>query len=342
MSAYLKKIETFANQAPERISEAKSLEELETLRLEYLGRKGAVTEILHSLGRVSSEQRPVLGKCANELKKEIERLIKAREAELESEQFDREIAKHRMDVTLPGFKPWTGSIHPLNQTQAWINEIFFSMGFSLAEGPEVEDEFHNFEALNTPADHPARDVQDTFYLEGGLLLRSHTSPVQVRHMQAHKPPVRIISPGRVFRRDTPDASHSPVFHQVEGLYVDVHVTFGDLKYTLEQFAVQLFGPAGKLRFRPSFFPFTEPSAEVDCQCVFCSGKGCRVCKGTGWLELLGCGMVNPNVFKAVGYDQERWTGFAFGLGIDRICMLVHGINDVRLFLESDVNFLSQF
>ena len=342
MSAYLKKIETLANLAPGSISEAKTLEELEALRLEYLGRKGAVTEILHSLAQVPAEQRPVLGKRANELKKEIERLIKAREAELENEQFDREIARHRMDVTLPGFKPWTGSIHPLNQTQARINEIFFSMGFSLAEGPEVEDEFHNFEALNTPADHPARDVQDTFYLEGGLLLRSHTSPVQVRHMQAHKPPVRIISPGRVFRRDTPDASHSPVFHQVEGLYVDEHVTFGDLKYTLEQFALQLFGPAGKLRFRPSFFPFTEPSAEVDCLCVFCSGKSCRVCKGTGWLELLGCGMVNPNVFKAVGYDPERWTGFAFGLGIDRICMLVHGINDIRLFLESDVNFLSQF
>ena len=342
MSAYLKKIETLANLAPGSISEAKTLEELEALRLEYLGRKGTVTEILHSLAQVPAEQRPVLGKRANELKKEIERLIKAREAELENEQFDREIARHRMDVTLPGFKPWTGSIHPLNQTQARINEIFFSMGFSLAEGPEVEDEFHNFEALNTPADHPTRDVQDTFYLEGGLLLRSHTSPVQVRHMQAHKPPVRIISPGRVFRRDTPDASHSPVFHQVEGLYVDEHVTFGDLKYTLEQFALQLFGPAGKLRFRPSFFPFTEPSAEVDCLCVFCSGKSCRVCKGTGWLELLGCGMVNPNVFKAVGYDPERWTGFAFGLGIDRICMLVHGINDIRLFLESDVNFLSQF
>jgi len=342
MSVYLKKIETLANLAPGSISEAKTLEELEALRLEYLGRKGTVTEILHSLAQVPAEQRPVLGKRANELKKEIERLIKAREAELENEQFDREIARHRMDVTLPGFKPWTGSIHPLNQTQARINEIFFSMGFSLAEGPEVEDEFHNFEALNTPADHPTRDVQDTFYLEGGLLLRSHTSPVQVRHMQAHKPPVRIISPGRVFRRDTPDASHSPVFHQVEGLYVDEHVTFGDLKYTLEQFALQLFGPAGKLRFRPSFFPFTEPSAEVDCLCVFCSGKSCRVCKGTGWLELLGCGMVNPNVFKAVGYDPERWTGFAFGLGIDRICMLVHGINDIRLFLESDVNFLSQF
>jgi len=342
MSAYLEKIESLAGQAPGRIERAESLQELEALRLGYLGRKGQVTQILHSLGQVPARQRREIGKRANELKEKITRLIKAREAQLEKERFGREIAAHRMDVTLPGSRPWTGSIHPLNRTQAQINEIFFSMGFSLAEGPEVEDEFHNFEALNTPADHPARDVQDTFYLEGGLLLRSHTSPVQVRHMQAHQPPVRIISPGRVFRRDTPDASHSPVFHQVEGLYVDEHVTFGDLKYTLEQFALQLFGPGGKLRFRPSFFPFTEPSAEVDCKCVFCSGKGCRVCKQTGWLEILGCGMVHPNVYKAVGYDPERWTGFAFGMGIDRICMLLHGINDIRLFYESDVNFLSQF
>ena len=342
MSAYLENIESLASQAHGRIGHAESLEELENLRLEYLGRKGALTKILHSLGQVPASQRPAIGKRANELKEEISRLIKARQTQLAGEQFDREIAAHSMDVTLPGIQPWSGSIHPLNQTQKQINEIFFSMGFSLAEGPEVEDEFHNFEALNTPADHPARDVQDTFYLEGDLLLRAHTSPVQVRHMQAHQPPVRIISPGRVFRRDTPDASHSPVFHQVEGLYVDQHVTFGDLKYTLEQFALQLFGPGGKLRFRPSFFPFTEPSAEVDSQCVFCRGKGCGVCKGTGWLELLGCGMVNPNVYKAVGYDPERWTGFAFGMGIDRICMLVHGINDIRLFLESDVNFLSQF
>ena len=212
----------------------------------------------------------------------------------------------------------------------------------MAEGPEVEDEFHNFDALNTPPDHPARDSQDTIYLEGGLLLRSHTSPVQVRHMQSHQPPVRIIAPGRVFRRDTPDASHSPVFHQLEGLYVDDQVTFGDLKYTLEQFIHQLFGPSARVRFRPSFFPFTEPSAEMDCLCVFCGGRGCGICKKSGWIELLGCGMVDPNVFEAVGYDPERWTGFAFGFGIDRICMLVHGINDIRLFLESNVEFLSQF
>ncbi|MEA1996059.1 MAG: phenylalanine--tRNA ligase subunit alpha, partial [Gemmatimonadota bacterium] len=229
-----------------------------------------------------------------------------------------------------------------NQTLARMCEIFFSMGFAVADGPEVEDDFHNFDALNTPQDHPARDDHDTFYLDDGNLLRSHTSPVQVRYMQANEPPVRIIAPGRVFRRDTVDASHSPVFHQIEGLYVDEHVSFGDLKYTLEQFAHQLFGPDARLRFRPSFFPFTEPSAEVDCWCIFCKGKGCSVCKGSGWIELLGCGMVHPNVFKAVGYDPERWTGFAFGMGIDRFCMLIHGINDIRLFLESDVSFLSQF
>jgi len=342
MSEYLDKIEELEIEAPTRIQEARDLEALEALRLAYLGRKGTLTRVLHSLGRVPAEDRPVVGRRANQLKKRISELLLARQEELERQRIAKETEESKLDVTLPGLRPWTGSIHPLSQTLARINEIFFSMGFGLAEGPEVEDEFHNFDALNTPPDHPARDLQDTFYLENGLLLRSHTSPVQVRHMQAHKPPVRIISPGRVFRRDTADASHSPVFHQVEGLYVDKHVTFGDLKYTLEQFALQLFGPRGKLRFRPSFFPFTEPSAEVDCRCVFCNGRGCNVCKSTGWLELLGCGMVHPNVYRAVGYDPERWTGFAFGMGIDRICMLLHGINDIRLFLESDVEFLAQF
>ncbi|MEA2062184.1 MAG: phenylalanine--tRNA ligase subunit alpha [Gemmatimonadota bacterium] len=338
----MEKVEQAVTQARARIGAAGALEALERLRLEYLGRKGVLTEVLKSLGRVSAGERPVLGKCSNEAKKLITRLIAARRAELEQARVEEKLRHRKLDVSLPGLRPWSGSIHPLSKTLARLNDIFFSMGFALAEGPEVEDDFHNFDALNTPADHPARDEHDTFYLEGGLLLRSHTSPVQIRYMQNNPPPVRIISPGRVFRRDTVDASHSPVFHQIEGLYVDEHVTFGDLKYTLEQFAHQMFGEDTRLRFRPSFFPFTEPSAEVDCLCVFCKGAGCSVCKRTGWLEMLGCGMVHPNVFQAVDYDPERWTGFAFGMGIDRICMLLHGINDIRLLLESDVAFLEQF
>jgi phenylalanyl-tRNA synthetase alpha chain len=342
MSDLLQKIEQVEQEARVRIAEAKDLQALESLRLEYLGRKGTITKILQSLGRVSADQRPALGGRANKAKKHITALMSGRREELEQSRFQDRLAGQQLDVTLPGTRPWSGSIHPLNQTMARINEIFFSMGFALAEGPEVEDEFHNFDALNTPADHPARDEHDTFYLDGGLLLRSHTSPVQIRHMQQKPPPVRIIAPGRVFRRDTVDASHSPVFHQVEGLYVDEHVTFGDLKYTLEQFAHQMFGEDVGVRFRPSFFPFTEPSAEVDCLCVFCKGSGCSVCGQSGWIEMLGCGMVHPNVFESVGYDSERWTGFAFGMGIDRICMLLNGINDIRLLLESDVEFLAQF
>ena len=342
MSGYLEKIGEIAGQARRQIAGAGGLEQIEQLRLAFLGRKGRITAILHDLGQVAPGERPLVGKQANELKNEIGRLLEERRAGLEKEQLERASARSAIDVTLPGLRPWTGSIHPLNRTLSRVNEVLYSMGFALAEGPEIEDEFHNFDALNTPADHPARDEHDTFFLEGGLLLRSHTSPVQIRHMQANPPPVRIIAPGRVFRRDTPDATHSPIFHQVEGLYVDENVTFGDLKYTLEQFALRLFGPDTVVRFRPSFFPFTEPSAEVDCSCIFCKRRGCRICKGSGWLEILGCGMVDPSVFEAVGYDPERWTGFAFGMGIDRICLLVHSIDDIRLFLDSDAGFLSQF
>jgi phenylalanyl-tRNA synthetase alpha chain len=342
MNEYLAQIEQAEREAPGRISAAGSLEDLEALRLEYLGRKGLITTLLHSLGRIPEGERPAFGKRANEAKNRIAGLLDERLGLLEQERTARELAGQSLDVTLPGLQPWTGSIHPLTGTLDRLCGIFFSLGFSLAEGPEVEDDFHNFDALNTPADHPARDEHDTFYLENGQLLRSHTSPVQVRHMQSHHPPVRVISPGRVYRRDTPDASHSPIFHQIEGLYVDENVTFGDLKYTIQQFAVQMFGKDARLRFRPSFFPFTEPSAEVDCRCVACGGRGCSLCKQTGWLEILGCGMVHPSVFTAVGYDPERWTGFAFGMGIDRICLLLHGIRDIRLLLESDVSFLAQF
>ena len=254
MSEYLDKLERVSSEAPLRIAAAVDQDKLEALRLEFLGRKGTVTEVLHSLGLVSPEERPLIGQRANELKKQITELIESRRIELERDRLIRETAREKIDVTLPGLMNWPGAIHPLNLTLSRIIEIFFYMGFTLADGPEVEDDFHNFDALNTPADHPARDVNDTFYLDNGLLLRSHTSPVQVRHMQANKPPLRILAPGRVFRRDTVDASHSPVFHQIEGLYVDEHVTFGDLKYTLEQFAFQFFGPETKLRFRPIFFP----------------------------------------------------------------------------------------
>ncbi len=342
MAGLLDKIEEIGGQAPARIKQSECMDSLEEIRLEYLGRKGLLTSILHGVKDASAQERPLIGKQANLLKNKLAGLIDQRRQELEQHRTQSELASGRIDVTLPGSRPWTGSIHPLNQVLERINEIFFGMGFALAEGPEVEDEFHNFDALNTPEDHPARAEQDTMYLEGGMLLRSHTSPVQIRHMLSHQPPVRIIAPGRVFRRDTPDATHSPVFHQVEGLYVDKNVTFGDLRYTLEQFAMQMFGSGAKLRFRPSFFPFTEPSAEVDISCIFCDGKGCKVCKQVGWIELLGCGMVDPNVFDSVGYDNERYTGFAFGMGIDRICMTFNGVNDIRLFLESDVAFLSQF
>ncbi len=342
MSEDLVRLEQAAREAPRRLAIARDLDELERLRLEYLGRKGLVTEALHGLGAVPAERRREVGQRVNEVKRLIGELLEQRRQELERARLDQTLAGRRVDVTLPGLAPWRGSIHPLSQALDRLCEIFFAMGFTLATGPEVEDEFHNFDALNTPDDHPARDAHDTFYLEGGLLLRSHTSTVQIRHMQAHRPPIRVIAPGRVFRRDTVDASHSPIFHQIEGLYVDEGVTFGDLRFTLEQFARQLFGPEARLRFRPSFFPFTEPSAEVDVWCIFCHGKGCSVCKGTSWIEVLGCGMVNPRVFEAVGYDPERWTGYAFGMGIDRICMLLYGVRDIRLFLESDSAFLSQF
>ncbi len=342
MAALLEMVEKFAAEAPVRIEQAANLDGLEELRLEYLGRKGRLTSILQGVKGAPAEERPLIGKQANLLKNKLAGLIEERKQELESQRAQSELEGGRIDVTLPGSRRWAGSIHPLNQVHERVNEIFFGMGFALAEGPEVEDEFHNFDALNTPEDHPARTEQDTMYLEGGMLLRSHTSSVQIRQMQSHQPPVRVIAPGRVFRRDTADATHSPVFHQVEGLYVDENVTFGDLRYTLEQFAVQMFGRGAKLRFRPSFFPFTEPSAEVDISCIFCDGKGCSVCKQVGWIELLGCGMVDPNVFDTVGYDSERYTGFAFGMGIDRICMIFNGVNDIRLFLQSDVAFLSQF
>jgi phenylalanyl-tRNA synthetase alpha chain len=321
---------------------ARSAAELEEIRVRFLGRQGALTQLLRSLGALPAGERPLVGAAANEAKRELEALLEGRLVEAREAERARARRQQRLDLTLPGRRPPLGAIHPLTRVHDEIVAIFAGLGFSVAEGPEIETDYYNFEALNIPSDHPARDMQDTFYLPGGLLLRTHTSPVQIRTMLAQRPPVRIVVPGRVHRRDIPDASHSPVFHQVEGLAVDGHVTMADLKGTLELFAREMFGPRSRIRFRPSFFPFTEPSAEVDVLCFLCGGVGCRVCKHSGWLEILGSGMVHPQVLTNVGYDPEEFTGWAFGMGIERIAMLKYGVDDIRLFLENDLRFLQQF
>jgi phenylalanyl-tRNA synthetase alpha chain len=296
---------------------------------------------LRTLGTLPAAERPAVGAAANEVKRELETLLEGRLREVQAAERRRERAAARPDLTLPGRRPPRGAVHPLTRVSDEITAIFGGLGFSVAEGPEIETDWYNFEALNIPPDHPARDMQDTFYLPGSLLLRTHTSPVQVRVMQTQRPPVRIIVPGRVYRRDIVDMTHSPIFHQVEGLAVDRDVSMADLKGTLELFARQMFGARSRIRFRPSFFPFTEPSAEVDVVCFRCGGDGCRVCKQSGWLEILGSGMVHPTVLRNVGYDPEEVTGWAFGMGIERIAMLRYGIDDIRLFFENDVRFLRQ-
>jgi phenylalanyl-tRNA synthetase alpha chain len=321
------------------ISLAGRAEELESLRVKYLGRKGALTQVLRSLKELPPEVRRPAGQEANRAKEALEAALDRALAALKE-------ARGRgpgsvIDVTLPGRRPPLGRLHPLNQVMAEVCDIFLHLGFEAVEGPEVELDWYNFEALNLPPDHPARDMQDTFYFNDQVLLRTHTSPMQIRTMERRQPPVRIIAPGKVYRRDS-DITHSPMFHQVEGLLVDRGVTFADLKGTLTAFVHEMFGPEVSLRFRPSYFPFTEPSAEVDIECVICRGAGCRVCKITGWLEILGAGMVHPAVFEAVGYDPEEYTGFAFGLGIERIAMLKYGIDDIRLFFDNDLRFLRQF
>ena len=311
---------------------------LESVRIAYMGRKGLLPKIMEALRTVDPAERPAFGRTANEFKNELTEAIRIRLAALESGK----TAGTAFDLTQPGQWPGLGSRHPITQITDRIVQIFQTLGFTVADGPDIETVWNNFDALNTPADHPSRDEQDTFYLENGDLLRCHTSPVQVRYMMSHQPPVRIISPGRCYRRDTPDATHSANFHQVEGLYVDEQVTLADLKGTLAYFAQELMGPDVKVRFRPHFFPFTEPSVEVDFTCHVCHGKGCRVCKNSGWIEILGAGMVDPNVFRAVGYDASKLTGFAFGMGIERITMILFGIHDIRNLYENDVRFLSQF
>ncbi len=322
------------------ISKVSSLKELKQLRSEFLGKKGCVSLMLNEMRSLPDDQKPQAGKHINEFKQSVATLIQEKTQVFEKAFDQTSVNSEEFDTTLPGRRNSSGSIHPVTQIMDEIISIFFSLGFKVEEGPEIESDFYNFEALNIPKDHPARDMQDTFYI-GNDVLRTHTSPVQIHVMENQKPPLRIIAPGKVFRCDS-DVSHTPMFHQIEGLMVDENLSFGDLKGVMNIFLHEIFGQQTKTRFRPSFFPFTCPSAEVDIECVMCSGKGCQVCSKTGWLEILGCGMVDPAVFKSVNYDSERWLGFAFGLGIERIAMLKYRINDIRLFFENDLRFLKQF
>jgi phenylalanyl-tRNA synthetase alpha chain len=335
------RVRTIVESAREEIERAATRRELDEVRVKYLGKRGALTQLLRGLPGLPAAERPIVGREANEAKAGIESGLEARQTVLESLDRRARLAADRPDLTLPGRRVVPGGLHPLTQVHDEIVDVFTGMGFAVAEGPEVELDYYNFEALNIPKDHPARDMQDTFYVGGEVLLRTHTSPVQIRTMERQKPPVRIICPGRVYRRDA-DITHSPVFHQVEGLAVDRGISMGDLKGTLELFARELFGPDSRIRFRPSFFPFTEPSAEVDVLCFLCKGGGCRVCKASGWLEILGSGMVHPRILQAMGYDTEEVTGWAFGMGVERVAMLRYGIDDIRLFYENDLRFLSQF
>ncbi|RGQ35077.1 phenylalanine--tRNA ligase subunit alpha [[Clostridium] leptum] len=315
---------------------------MDELRVRFLGKKGELTGILKQMGKLSPEERPVIGQLANEVRSWIETDIETRLTEIKASQMAARLESEKLDVTLPGKRPQFGAKHPLSIVLDEIKEIFIGMGFEIADGPEVETDYYNFEALNIPKDHPARDTQDTFYINENILLRTQTSPVQVRVMEQKKPPIRIISPGRVYRSDALDATHSPLFHQIEGLVVDKGITFADLKGTLETFIKRLYGEDSVVRFRPHHFPFTEPSAEVDVQCFSCKGEGCRLCKGEGWIEILGCGMVHPKVLSNCGIDPEVYSGFALGMGLERVVMRRYNIDDIRLFYENDVRFLKQF
>ena len=315
---------------------------LEALRVKYLGKKGELTAVLRGMGQLSPEERPVIGQIVNEVRVCLEDAIASKKQELSAKALENKLIAEKLDVTVPGNTHKVGHRHPLTLVQRDLEEIFMGMGFSIAEGPEVEYDYYNFKALNIPENHPARDTQDTFYITDNILLRSQTSPVQARVMEKQKPPIRIISPGRVYRSDAMDATHSPLFHQVEGLVVDEGITMGDLKGMLETFAKAEFGEETRIRFRPHHFPFTEPSAEVDISCFACGGKGCRLWKGEGWMEILGAGLVHPNVLSMCGIDPEKYSGFAFGLGLERVTMLKYHIDDIRMFYENDVRFTEQF
>lgn len=328
--------------AEAQLTAAKDLAELENLRVKYLGKKGELTAVMKGMGKLTPEERPVIGQLANEVRGFIESALEDKKTALESAAATEKILKETIDVTMPGRRAFTGKKHPLTTVLDDLKDIFIGMGFSIAEGPDVETDYYNFEALNLPKDHPARDTQDTFYIDDNIVLRTQTSPVQIRTMENQKPPIRIIAPGRVYRSDAVDATHSPVFHQIEGLVVDKGITMADLKGTLEVFVHKLYGNDTRLRFRPHHFPFTEPSAEVDISCFNCGGKGCRICKGEGWIEILGCGMVHPKVLRGCGIDPEEYSGFAFGIGLERTAMFRYDIDDLRLFFENDIRFLEQF
>ena len=337
----MQELEELTARALLQVAASEDVAQLEAVRVALLGKKGSITAQLKNLGKLPPEERRTAGARINEARDRVAASIDSRRAELERASVERELAAGIIDVTAPGRGERPGGLHPVTRTRLRIDEIFRQAGFTVAEGPEVEDDFHNFEALNIPADHPARAMHDTFYFPDGRLLRTHTSPVQIRAMRESSVPMRIIAPGRVYRRDS-DMTHTPMFHQVEGLVVDEGISFAHLKAILAHFVEVFFERPRDLRFRPSYFPFTEPSAEVDIQCVFCDGAGCRVCKQTGWLEVLGCGMVHPNVFASCGVDPDRWQGYAFGMGIDRMAMLRYAVNDLRLFFENDLRFLRQF
>jgi len=335
------KLQEIGAQARAAISQAVTESDLMQVKARYLGKKGEVTGLMKGLRDLPPEERPGFGALVNEVKAALETYYEQHLDKVREQAIDQRLNAEKIDVSLPGRAPFRGTRHPVSLVTADLVEIFSGLGFSVAEGPEIEKDFYNFEALNIPKDHPARDMQDTFYVSEDVVLRTHTSPVQIRSMLRHQPPVRLIAPGTVYRRDS-DLTHSPMFHQVEGFMVDRNITFGDLKGVLTTFVTEYFGANTGVRFRPSFFPFTEPSAEVDIQCVICGGGGCRVCKGSGWIEILGSGMIDPEVFRAVGYDPEVYSGFAFGMGIERIAMLKYGVNDLRLFFENDARFLKLF
>ena len=334
-------LEALRGEVLERIQQANSAKELEQVRVDTLGRSGSITSLLRGLKDLPADERPLMGERLNQLRRGLEQDLDARLDAVNRQAKSKALAEEKIDITLPGTRFERGHIHPLTLVIDEIIDIFFGMGFEIARGPDVEDDYHNFEALNIPKDHPARDMQDTFFVAGGNLLRTHTSPVQIRTMESRKPPLQIIVPGAVYRHDD-DATHSPMFHQVEGFMVDKNISFSDLKGVLTHVLREIFNRDAGVRFRPSFFPFTEPSAEMDISCFICGGKGCHVCKQTGWVEILGCGMVHPKVLENCNIDSNKYTGFAFGMGIERPAMLLYGVNDLRLFSENDVRFLKQF
>ena len=336
------RLKLILEESKKRLQEAASVEEAEEVRIKVLGKKGQLTEILRSMGKLAPEERKELGLAANQVRADIEKMLDATFEQLSRKAREAKFKAEKIDVTEPGKLYKLGTKHPVTITIEEISRVFKSMGFTLTEGPEVETVFNNFDALNAGPNHPARDWTDTFYVNEEVLLRTQTSPVQVRTLMNQKPPIRVFAPGRCFRCDTPDATHSPMFHQVEGLVVDEGITMSDLKGVLDSFAKQMFGPEARTKFRPHHFPFTEPSAEMDVSCFKCGGKGCKVCKGSCWIEILGCGMVHPNVLKVGGIDTEKYTGFAFGMGVERIAMLKYGIDDIRLLYENDMRFIEQF